>query len=349
MADEIRADYTQLQQVATQFSRQATAINRMQQQMKRSLSALQGNWIGHGSEAFFSEMSDKVLPATNRLYKALQEADRTTRQIVQVLQQAEQIAASYFQLQSVAPANPSPQNVAAISDPVTDEILKLLSYSFFDWSVTADEESRVLQLLRSSSNPSEVIRELYAKGMLDALFLRVNEGNHRRDLLRFLGSGLGDSARALVEPHVSALGRGAELQYDLARLGVDFTPANCDRSPYQYLISSDPSQPFTSVGATGENPTAQNVPLGDKILLGLGDNATETKYGNPLGNLHQYLNGLTVEQRQQQVELLGTVPWSVILEGVICGYSAPLWSSTFGLTGRQKHDFHAQNGTSGLL
>jgi len=45
----------------------------------------------------------------------------------------------------------------------------------------------------------------------------------------------------------------------------------------------------------------------------------------------------------------GTVPWSVILEGVICGYSAPLWSSTFGLTGRQKHDFHAQNGTSGLL
>ena len=39
MADEIRADYTQLQQVATQFNRQAAAINQMQQQMKRSLAA----------------------------------------------------------------------------------------------------------------------------------------------------------------------------------------------------------------------------------------------------------------------------------------------------------------------
>jgi len=96
MADEIRADYTQLQQVATQFSRQATAINRMQQQMKRSLSALQGNWIGHGSEAFFSEMRDKVLPATQRLADALRQAQKVTLQISQTLQAAEEDAARPF-------------------------------------------------------------------------------------------------------------------------------------------------------------------------------------------------------------------------------------------------------------
>ncbi len=96
MADEIRADYTQLQQVATQFSRQATAINRMQQQMKRSLSALQGNWIGHGSEAFFSEMRDKVLPATQRLADALRAAQKVTLQISQVLRAAEEDAARPF-------------------------------------------------------------------------------------------------------------------------------------------------------------------------------------------------------------------------------------------------------------
>jgi len=96
MADEIRADYTQLQQMATQFSRQATAINRMQQQMKHSLGGLQGNWIGHGSEAFFSEMRDKVLPATQRLADALRAAQKVTLQISQVLRAAEEDAARPF-------------------------------------------------------------------------------------------------------------------------------------------------------------------------------------------------------------------------------------------------------------
>ena len=99
MADEIRADYRQLAQVATQFSRQASAVNQMRQQVKRSMNALQGNWIGHGSEAFFAEMNDKVLPGTNRLYKALQDASKITKQISQLVQQAEQDAAAPFKAQ----------------------------------------------------------------------------------------------------------------------------------------------------------------------------------------------------------------------------------------------------------
>ena len=99
MADEIRADYRQLAQLATQFSRQASAINQMRQRVKHSMNALQGNWIGHGSEAFFSEMSDKVLPGQDRLYKALQEASKVTKQISQLMQQAEQDAASPFKAQ----------------------------------------------------------------------------------------------------------------------------------------------------------------------------------------------------------------------------------------------------------
>jgi len=100
MADEIRADYQQLQQVATQFSRQATAVNQMRQHVKRSMNALQGNWIGHGSEAFFSEMNDKVLPGTDRLYRSLQDASKITKQIMQLVQQAEQDAAAPFSAQS---------------------------------------------------------------------------------------------------------------------------------------------------------------------------------------------------------------------------------------------------------
>lgn len=99
MADEIRADYRQLQQVATQFSRQASAINQMRSQVKRSMTALQGNWIGKGSESFFSEMNDKVLPGTNRLYKALQDASKITKQISALVQQAEQDASAPFKAQ----------------------------------------------------------------------------------------------------------------------------------------------------------------------------------------------------------------------------------------------------------
>ena len=96
MADEIRADYPQLQQVSTTFSRQATAINQMRQQVKKSMSSLQGNWVGKGSDAFFNEMSDKVLPAADRLYQALQEAAKVTKQMAQTVQQAEEDAAAPF-------------------------------------------------------------------------------------------------------------------------------------------------------------------------------------------------------------------------------------------------------------
>ena len=96
MADEIRADYQQLQQVATKFSKQAASINQMRAQVKRSMSALQGNWIGKGSESFFSEMQDKVLPGTERLYRALQEAGKITKQMSQIMQQAENDAAAPF-------------------------------------------------------------------------------------------------------------------------------------------------------------------------------------------------------------------------------------------------------------
>lgn len=96
MADEIRVDYAQLRQVVTRFSRQATAINQTQQQVKRSMGQLQSAWVGRGSGAFFKELSDKVLPATNRLYRALQDASKTTRQIAQLMEQAERDAAAPF-------------------------------------------------------------------------------------------------------------------------------------------------------------------------------------------------------------------------------------------------------------
>ncbi|RME69683.1 MAG: WXG100 family type VII secretion target [Chloroflexi bacterium] len=100
MADEIRADYDQLEQVASRFANQAQEVQQMLQQVRSSMSRLRNDWIGRGSDAFFDEMEGEVLPATQRLQQALEEASRVTKDIVQIMQQAEEEASSPFRSSS---------------------------------------------------------------------------------------------------------------------------------------------------------------------------------------------------------------------------------------------------------
>lgn len=100
MADEIRADYEQLEQVASQFSNQAQAIQQMSQNIRNSMQNLQDGWIGRGSDAFFAEMQSEVLPATQRLQDALDEASQVTKAIIQCVQQADEEASSPFRASS---------------------------------------------------------------------------------------------------------------------------------------------------------------------------------------------------------------------------------------------------------
>lgn len=97
MSDEIRADYDRLEQVAGKFASQAQAIQQMIQQVRGSMDPLEGGgWVGRGSDAFFAEMNDEVLPANERLQQALEEASRVTKQIIQTVKQAEEEASSPF-------------------------------------------------------------------------------------------------------------------------------------------------------------------------------------------------------------------------------------------------------------
>jgi len=97
MADEIRADYDRLEQVANKFASESQAIQQTLQQVRGSMDPLEGGgWIGRGSDAFFSEMQSEVLPATERLQQALDEANRVTKQIIQIVKQAEDEASSPF-------------------------------------------------------------------------------------------------------------------------------------------------------------------------------------------------------------------------------------------------------------
>ena len=97
-AEEIRADYDQLAQVASRLTNQSQQIQQMTQNVQRSMETLRGGWEGRGSQAFFNEMQGKVLPGANRLHQALQQAARVTQQISNTVRQAEDEASAPFKM-----------------------------------------------------------------------------------------------------------------------------------------------------------------------------------------------------------------------------------------------------------
>jgi len=97
IADMVQAQYDQLQAIAERFGRQAAETAQMRQRTAQAVDALRsGGWEGKGSAAFFDEMDQIVFPGTNRLESALEESRTVTLRIVEILQAAEEEAASVF-------------------------------------------------------------------------------------------------------------------------------------------------------------------------------------------------------------------------------------------------------------
>ncbi|MCB0077377.1 MAG: WXG100 family type VII secretion target [Anaerolineales bacterium] len=96
MSDIIRANYDELENIAKRFDDSSQVIEEMLNMIKGSMQNLEGEWIGRGSEAFFAEMKDEVLPAVMRLQNALTEAAGVTRKIVETVRGAEEEAAGLF-------------------------------------------------------------------------------------------------------------------------------------------------------------------------------------------------------------------------------------------------------------
>lgn len=94
-APTIRADYDQLREIQNTFQREAEDIGRMLQNLRSAYDPLrQGDWIGPGANAFFSEMESSVYPSLQRLRNALDQAAKTTKQIADEIRQAEQEASN---------------------------------------------------------------------------------------------------------------------------------------------------------------------------------------------------------------------------------------------------------------
>lgn len=97
MADKTEVDYDQLQNFAKLFESEAEEIQALTKQTDSSVEDLSGGgWVGRGSDAFYAEMNDEVIPAMLRAAKALQEAGRVTKQIAEIFNQAEEESQSNF-------------------------------------------------------------------------------------------------------------------------------------------------------------------------------------------------------------------------------------------------------------
>jgi WXG100 family type VII secretion target len=99
--DEIKAEYDQLDQVANRFLQQSEAITNMLQRVRSSMEKLeQDGWKGRGAQAFFDEMHGEVLPACQRLHTVLSDGSQVSKEIIQIMRQAEGEAAAPFKASS---------------------------------------------------------------------------------------------------------------------------------------------------------------------------------------------------------------------------------------------------------
>jgi WXG100 family type VII secretion target len=97
MANKVQAKYDELDQISGRLSEGSNRVSEMQAKLRSQIDVLQGGgWIGRGSDAFYNEMEDTVLPAVKKLEDALENASKVLRQAADRLKSAEQEASARF-------------------------------------------------------------------------------------------------------------------------------------------------------------------------------------------------------------------------------------------------------------
>ena len=110
----VRADYDALRSMSQSFGQNASNARQSLQRLRSQMDVLQsGDWVGQGATAFYAEMNGIVVPTMSRLVKAMEEAQRVTLQISQIMKAAEDEAARYLNQQGTG-AGPAAGGEAAM-------------------------------------------------------------------------------------------------------------------------------------------------------------------------------------------------------------------------------------------
>lgn len=196
-----------------------------------------------------------------------------------------------------------------------EKIIEKISFGVLDWVVTGDEQSEVVQILKSTSDVDSIIEGLESQDMLDPLIYRISSYPFRKELLQILGRGANSSNFEKINAIVKGLGLQWELQLNMGRLGADEKGAAFDSSTYQDLIAENDSEPFTGSGATGTNPSELSpISSVDQVAMVFGHDTTRSEYSNPLTNRYEEVFNMDAGDRERQAALLLGQPISSFYE-----------------------------------
>ncbi|MCE7946737.1 MAG: WXG100 family type VII secretion target [Chloroflexi bacterium CFX4] len=96
-APKIQADYSSLEQISANFSKESDQTRQLLQTVKSCVDALKGGgWIGKGADNFYKEMEELVNPAMDRMMRALADAASATKRVADALRQAEEEGCALF-------------------------------------------------------------------------------------------------------------------------------------------------------------------------------------------------------------------------------------------------------------
>lgn len=227
---------------------------------------------------------------------------------------------------------------------------RLISYDWNDWWVSMDEQKAAMAVLRTDTDLAATVRDLIAAG-------RIYDVVHRlpaHELAQLLGGGCDASSRVSVRAAIdrsTVAGSGGaptvlseeddngwlfdlsfELQNGFRRLGATFAATPFNELAFAGVIPSAPDAAFSGVGATGVAPSRLGVSPVDQARMLAGNREVQARYSNPLGNLSDYLAGLSPSARRQQAQLLVSRP---ICSLVPYSYGArlPSRAAVFSLAG----------------
>ena len=97
MAKIRKLNYDDMNSIVGKFKTEAQEIDGLLKQTKGKVESLHNNqWVGQGSEKFFSEMESLVMPAVGRLVDALNHAADVAQKIADTIRRFDEETKSFF-------------------------------------------------------------------------------------------------------------------------------------------------------------------------------------------------------------------------------------------------------------
>ena len=91
MAEKVQADYDQLNQITSEWNKQAQAVEAVYNTIKGPFEDLvPDGWKGKGADQFKQEMEQRIIPMLNKMRDACSTAGTTTKTMAEKLKQAEE-------------------------------------------------------------------------------------------------------------------------------------------------------------------------------------------------------------------------------------------------------------------